>query len=293
MPAPDAPLNHPSKDKEIIRLPLAFPIHPYLKDHHFEGKIILPAVEILQRMAASLRFFRSDAPVHSMRSLSLDRFLYIEKEQRVIKAIHELEFHEGGRISSRFITEGLIKDAGITRTKVHAAVDFCADEKHIQLPSTEALTALDGVGFIIPAQKLYADLVPFGPSYQSLRGDVFISECGGSAHVRGSECPAPSAPLGSTFPLDGAFHVACAWGQRFHHIVAFPVGFEERVIIHPTAPGETCRCRISPISANQETLIFDIWIHNLAGELREYVKGLVMKDIFRRRVAPVAWVLCR
>jgi hypothetical protein len=293
MPASDVPSIHPPQTKEIIRLPLVIPIHPYLKDHHFEGKIIFPAVEILQRLAASLLSYRPDTPVHFMRSLSLDRFLYIEKEQTFIEAIHELEIHEDGRILSRFITEVRIKNAGITRTKIHAAVDFYTDGNRIPPTPTEAFAAIDSANYSIPAQKLYADLVPFGPSFQSLRGDIYISERGGSALVRGGDCPAPSAPLGSTFPLDGAFHVACAWGQRFHHIVAFPVGFEERIVVHPTAPGEICRCRILPVLANQETLKFDIWIHDLAGEVCEYVQGVVMKDVFRGRVRVVEWVMDR
>ena len=281
----------PSRMKERIRLPLLIPIYPYLKDHHFEGKIILPAVEILQRLAGSVQSYRPDAHIRCMRFASFDRFLNIGENSPIIEAFNELEVYESGHLSSKLITVIPIRGTTAIRTKVHAVVNFMAAGECIAGLPIDMLSVLEGICYRISSQRLYSDLVPFGPSYQNVRGDVFLSESGGVAQVYGADHPAPKDPLGSPFPFDGALHVACAWGQRFHHIVAFPVGFEERLIFNPTVPGETYLCRILPVSVTGGSLQFDIWIYDLTGGLREEIRGVMMRDISGGRVSPPRWVL--
>jgi hypothetical protein len=279
-----------SRMSERIRLTLVIPVNPYLTDHHFERKILLPAVEILQRLAGSAQSYRSDAHVRCMRSASFDRFLHIENDSQVIETCHEMEIYESGRVSSKLITIDRIRGT-MTRTKVHAAVNFTAMEERIAGPPNDTVSAPYGICYRIPSQKLYGELVPFGPSYQNVRGDILLSESGARARVHAADHPAPSEPLGSPFPFDGALHVACAWGQRFCHIVAFPVGFEKRLIINPTVPGETYLCTILPIPVNGESLHFDIWIHDSAGGLREEIRGVIMRDVSGGRVKPPDWIL--
>ncbi|MEN6317667.1 MAG: hypothetical protein ABFD82_02780 [Syntrophaceae bacterium] len=281
-----------SQMRERIRLPLVIPIHPYLHDHHFEGKIILPAAEILQRLAGSLREHRPDALVRCMRSASFDRFLQIPEDSAVIEPIHELEVYESGRIHSQLITVSRIRST-MTRTKVHAVVDFAAVEENGSGLAGDMLSESVGGNFIISSQRLYSDLVPFGPSYQNVRGEIVLSEYGAVARVHAVECPALSEPLGSPFPFDGALHIACAWGQRYHNIVAFPIGFEERIIASPTIPGETYICRVAPVSFTGEVLRFDIYIHNSTGSLCEAIRGVIMRDVSGGRVKPPGWVLHR
>lgn len=276
--------------RERIRLPLAIPVHPYLRDHHFDGKIIFPAVEILQLLAGSAQSYRSDAHVRCMRSASFDRLLPVEEDARVIEACHELEVYESGRISSKFITEGMIKGTTIRREKVHAVVNFTEMGEPMAGLPIDVASALEGISYGVSSRKLYSDLVPFGPSYQNICGTIFLSVSGAVAHVQGAAHPAPSEPLGSTFPFDGALHAACAWGQRFHNIVAFPVGFEERLIVNPTVPGETYFCRILPALVTGSSLTFDIWIHDLSAGLREYIRGVIMRDISGGRIRPPEWV---
>jgi hypothetical protein len=280
-----------SRMRERTRLPLVIPVLPYLKDHHFEGKIILPAVEILQRLAGSAQAYRPDAYVRCMRAASFDRILYIEKNHEVIEAGNELEIYESGRIVSQLITIGKVKDTTMTRTKIHAVVSFMPVKENITGPPTDLPSARDSLFYKVTSRKLYRDLVPFGPSFQNINGDILLSEGIILARVRAAEHPAPSETLGSPFPLDGAMHAACAWGQRFHHIIAFPVGFEKRVISDPTAPGETYLCTILPVPGNGESLKFDIWIHDSSGNLREEVRGVIMKDIFGGRVRPPDWIV--
>jgi hypothetical protein len=96
--------------------------------------------------------------------------------------------------------------------------------------------------------------------------------------------------LGSPFPFDGSLHAACAWAQRYCGIVAFPVGFAERVIVQPIAPGEEALCTVIPVSVHEGTIRFDIWLHDQNGRLREMAKGVAMKDVFGGRITPPAWV---
>ena len=277
---------------EHIRHPLVIPVHPYLKDHYFEGKIILPAVEALQRLAGSVQAYLPNAYVRRMRAVTFDRFLYIEKNSQVIEACNELEVYESGRIFSRLITIDRIRGT-MTRTKVHAAVSFTSTgERSVDMPMN-TISLPEDICYKISSQRLYSDLVPFGPSYRNVRGDVLLSENGAVAMVYAADNQAPSEPLGSSFPFDGALHVACAWGQRFHHIVAFPVGFEERFIVKPTARGETYLCEISSVSATEKSLQFDIWIRDSAGILCEEIRGVVMRDVSGGRIKPPRWVLYR
>jgi hypothetical protein len=277
--------------RERIRLPLVIPVHPYLRDHHFEGKAVLPAVEILQILAGSVLDYRPDASVRCMRFASFNRFLHIERDAPVIEACHELEIYESGRMSSKMITVNPIKGTTATRIKIHAAVNFMEAGERASGPHVDMASAPDGSCYRIPSQKLYSDLVPFGPSYQNVRGDIFLSGKGAAGQVCSADHHAPGEPLGSPFVFDGAFHIACAWGQRFHHIVAFPVGFEERLVVKPTVPGEPYLCRIMFISVIGESLKFDIYIHDLEGNLHEEIKGVVMRDVTGGRVRPPEWVL--
>jgi hypothetical protein len=278
--------------RERIRLPLVIPVLPYLKDHHFEGKIILPAVEIMQRLAGSLQDCCPDAHVRCMRAASFDRFLHVPEDSTVIEPIHELEIYESGRIHSQLISVSRIRDT-ITRTKVHAVVDFTAVGENGSGLTGDMPSDPDGSNFTISAQRLYSALVPFGPSFQNVRGDIILSEGGAVGWVHAAEHPAPSKPLGSPFPFDGALHIACAWGQRYHNVVAFPFGFEERRIINPTIPGETYLCRAAPVSPAGDALLFDIWIHNPAGIIYEEIRGVSMRDVSGGRIKPPEWVLHR
>lgn len=278
--------------RERIRLPLIIPVDPYLKDHHFEGRVILPAAEILQRLAASVQAYSPDAHVRCICSASFDKFLQIEESSRVIEACNELEICESGRIISKLITINRIR-GGMTRTRVHAVAHFEKAGVHTARSNTDMTLSQGSRCYEITSQKLYSDLVSFGPSYRNVRDIVFLWETGAMAKVFAADHPAPFEPLGSPFPFDGALHVACAWGQRFRHIVAFPVGFEERFIIKPTVPGETYLCEISSVSATEKSLHFDIWIRDSAGSLCEAIRGVVMRDVSGGRIKPPRWVLYR
>lgn len=291
LPAPLPPPATRSLAEAHIRLPLAMPVRPYLRDHHFSGKVVLPAAVILQHLAGSLQAYRPGTPVRCMRRASFDHFLVIDRQTDVIDAWHELDVYENGRMTSRLMTTGVMPGAGIKRSKVHTVVDFAEPEDSGPALPVDLAAALDGMVFGIPAQALYRDLVPFGPAFQNVTDTVFLNENGALCRVFAAKHPVSTEPLGSPFPLDGVLHAACAWGQRFHNRVAFPVGFEERRVVHPTVPGELYHGAILPLSVTEDFLRFDIWIFNGEGDLCEQLCGVTMKDVSKGRLKPPGWVL--
>jgi len=273
-----------------LRYPQKISVLPYLQDHHFAGKTIFPAVEILQRLGAAVLDRHPEAGVEVMQNAAFDRFLEIGPDDREIEVFHDLKERENGRMSARLVTVTPSGKSGIKREKIHAAVDFAGPAKPGPGFPYDKAASLEGIGFRIPAQRLYKELVPFGNAFRSLQGEVMLTENGGIAPVLAATYPAPTNPLGSTFPFDGIMHIACAWSQRFHGIVAFPVGFDERRILAPTVPGETYFCRVSPVSIEKEILIFDMAIYDRTGNLRECIRGVKMRDVSGGRISPPQWV---
>jgi len=136
-----------------------------------------------------------------------------------------------------------------------------------------------------------------GPSFHNVRSTLLISEDGAIAWTYAP--PAPPAGedfaglLGSPFPLDASFHAACAWGQQYGGIVAFPVGIEKKVLFKRTKPGETYVSRILPLRAEPGQLAFDIWIYDEGGTLYEAACGVHMRDVNAGHMKSPPWVMDR
>lgn len=287
---PSAVETAPPEPQETVRLPLMIPIFPYLRDHRIDGKIVLPAVEILQHLAASVKAHRPDAEICGMGAARFLHYLQIPEDSSVIEACLELDIHAGDRLISRLITRSVILGTGIKRAKVHATVEFAKSKEYRTPLPMDIAAALDGVSCEIPASKLYSELVPFGPAYQNIIGSLFLTESGAVAKVFAARQPGVSDLHGSPFPFDAALHAACVWGQRYQCLTTFPVGFEERIIVEPTVAGETYHCRILPVTATGDSLLFDIWIYDVEGGVREVIRGVAMREIFPGRIMPPGWV---
>jgi len=278
-------------DIQPVILPVAIVIEPWLFDHRFEGTAILPAVEMLQLLACAVQSHVPGAAVTSLQHATFDRFLRLEPAATVIDASCTLAVTESGALRATLATAAKVGSAGVTRIKEHATVSFSQAAPPVTEIPAGALSAFHIPGFEIPASRLYAELVPFGPAFQSVQGKVILSDCAAVASVRALPHPGAAGPLGSPFPFDGCLHAACAWAQRYCGIVAFPAGFAERVIAQPIAPGETVSCAALPVSVHEGVIKFDIWLCDQAGALREMARGVAMKDVSGGRLTPPAWVL--
>lgn len=281
-----------SKIINKVRFPVEIKVPPYLLDHQFEGKPVIPAVEAMQILAVSTQYHMPHTKVACILDARFDKFLYISPDEKNITAFNEIEVRENGRIISKLITKTRSKKTPITRVKEHVTLNFTLTERTTEKRPFDGDTILEESSYKIPPERLYSELVHFGPAYHNVEDLLRFSERGAIAKVCGSSfIPSNEFPLGSPFPLDAAFHTACAWGQRYSHVVAFPVGLKERHIFRPTRPGKSYTAVIIPIQKDPNLLIFDIWIYGQNGEVYEGVLGVRMRDVSAGRMQPPPWII--
>ena len=279
---------------DTVRLPVEIPIQNYLRDHHIEGKEVFPAVEAMQVLAKTVKRSQPDTDVTGMTRARFDKFLYLQPATNKINAFVDMEMHVNGDITARLLTKTRSEKSSITRIKEHAALQYPLKKISFAVPPLDLNSALEGVCLEVSPDKIYRELVPFGPNYHNIKEFLFISECGAIAEVgappddNGSH---GSGPLGSPFHLDAAFHSACVWGQRYAHTVAFPVGFENRTIFKATRPGEKYFSRIVPVLTDPKLLIVNIWIYDEKGNLRESIGRAHMRDVSAGRMKPPQWII--
>jgi hypothetical protein len=277
------------------RLQVTIDLQPYLLDHHFDGKPVFPAVEAMQLLAATTREYLPR--IHPLRicRATFDKFLYLEQisDQTVTGIFNDLEIDDKGQVAARLITKNRLKKAAITRLKQHVSIRFGATgSDNRPIPEFKTATLQQEKPFMVSAEDLYRELVPFGPSYQNVKDDVVLAEDGAVALIRAACTSAPLEPLGSPFPIDAAFHAACAWGQRFYPVVGFPVAFDERIIFKPTRPDVVYIGRIIPVKQQTDPLVlyFDVFVFDENGVIHEALYGLQLKDVSGGRLKPPQWV---
>ncbi len=276
------------KITDRVRLPLAIKVPPYLMDHQFQGKAVMPAVEAMEILAASTLAHFPGTAVHYIRDARFDKFLVIENAQYRIDAFNDLEVLDNGSVVSKLITRTRSGNAMITRTKEHAALCFqdfprISDRllsKNREMPE-----------YHISVETIYKSLVPFGPTYHNLKDGVSLFKKGAEATVYAPSIGGLPIPLGSPFPLDAAFHAACVWGQRYAGLVGFPVGFALRRLFSPTRSGGTYTARVFPKKIYPDRFSVDIWITGVDGALQEAVLDVVMRDVSGGRIKPPTWIV--
>jgi hypothetical protein len=265
-------------------------VYPYLRDHHLEGKAILPAVEALIVMARAVKTNYPQAELSCLKNASFSRFLSIAPEIENQPVLVEMENFGATGIAASLSTSIKSKTGTVSREVEHARAQFLsADYQEIPTAPYRFVNRLKGECISVPSAAVYSELVPFGVAYQNIIGDLSVSQEGALAYVSGGGKDADETLLGSPFPLDAVMHTACVWGQRFADIVSFPVGFEKRLIFQKTKKGEEYLGRISPVSINPERLIFDAWIYK-DDVLCENISGIQMKDVTRGRIKPPDWI---
>ena len=284
-----------SEPVEKILIPLAIPVPAYLRDHHVAGLAVLPAVEALQNVARSMPASWGADPCRQARAV-FHHLLEIDPGIAEIPALHEHARYADGRCLSRLTTLRSGRHLKFTRRMEHISVIFMplgledADCGMEPAPDPDDAGMPEGPMFTVSEGRLYEELVPFGPAYRNVRGDVSLAESGVSAIVSGGDFPEAAGPLGSPFPLDAAMHAACAWGQRYRNRVVFPIGFDQREILAPTRVRETYSCRITTLPDEGAVLRFDVRLYGRNRRPAEVIRGLMMREIFGGRLTPPVWV---
>ena len=275
---------------------LAIPNDPVLQDHRFLGQAVLPAVYALEHLARTVGRAFPDAAVTFSEAIQFDKFLALPMvEIADVKAFAEIAAHRDGGIEAVLLTRHVAAKSGMTRMKAHVRCRFgAALDGGDALPPVPAGREAPAETYALPVDRLYAEMVPFGPAFQNVVSPVLLGPDGARAVVSGGATAGDDrlVQLGSPFPLDAAFHAACAWSQRFHGVVAFPVAMEQRWIRHRTQAGKHYHADIRFRGEAGGRLLFDLWLHDREGRLCEYIRGLAMRDVSGGRLQPPGWIRC-
>ncbi len=275
-----------------IREPVEIKIYPYMMDHKVEGKPVLPAVEAMQILAACVKKYLPDININCMIHAEFKKFLYIKPDEPKIDLFIDIEADDSGNIISKLIS--ISKIGNITRPKEHVRLLFPGYDMETSGMEISHFSFPISHFFEIYPDKIYQQLVPFGPAYQNITR-LHICEKGAVAYIKsGTLFPAVSGShctLGSPFPLDAAFHAACVWGQRYAGIIGFPVGFQKRLILKLTHPEETYLCKVLPAEKiNPKAFTVNLWIYDLDNTLCEEISGVQMQDVSGGRMTPPQFI---
>ncbi len=277
-----------------VRHEMTIEVPSHWADHHFQGRAILPAVEAMQLLAYQVLLKHPTTDVHTMRAARFDKFLPLQQDQGKITALCDFTRLEGGLLRAALVTRVSAKTAKISRTMVHAQLDFASADEQPPMCPLDLAAALEGCSFQVAPDRIYAELVPFGAGYRNIVQPLHLTQEGALAALMAPNLVdgQTTQPLGAPFVLDAAFHAACVWSQRYVGVVAFPVGIEQRFVIRPTQMGEPYFARIFPKVTNQPPLLFDIWILDPGGRFCEVLLGVQMRDVSGGRLQPPDWIRC-
>ena len=252
--------------------------------------MIFPAVEMMIVLARNVRNQFPQVKLQIIESAQFNKLLTLDPASNTQEIYIETDTIEG-RIHASLLTSTASKSGSMKRMLEHASLTF-VHASAIPAPSVvfRAARKLESSCIHVPSVSIYRELVPFGLSYRNLTGDLSVSIEGAIADISGGGADADDSLLGSPFVLDAAMHAACVWGQRFCDQVAFPVGFDRRIIYKPTQKGANYMARITPVEISRDPLIFNAWIFNADGIICEEISGLRMRDITGGKMKPPEWI---
>lgn len=274
-------------------MPLSIPNPDWLQDHCFMGRAVLPGTCALDHLARAVAESFADADVTSHEAVRFDKLLPLPSPAtRCIDALVEFAPASGNGVTASLLTRHVAARSGLRRLKVHVRAGFArARAANPNVPPAPGRPAPPVDAFQVPPERLYGEMVPFGPVFRNVVSAVALWPEGARAVVSGGPGKgAANTLLGSPFPLDAAFHAACAWAQRFHSVVAFPVAMARRRVWRPTRAAAHYDAIVRFRAAEESGLRFDLYLCDRAGRLCETVQGLVMRDISGGRLQPPAWV---
>ncbi len=267
------------------RIPVIIPVLPWFADHSFNGKVIFPAVETMLLLAKVASKIVPDLQVTKMSQGSFSKLLEIPEGVSEISALVEYKETDDG-FSCKMLSK--IQFKKISRIKEHAAIMFGCKSADI---SPLSLQKREKGDLIIDAARIYRELVPFGPTYRSITGELHLRNTIAIASLQAPKVAQKQemeAIIGSPFPLDGAMHAACVLGQCVADFVPFPVAFTERVIHKATVAGTEYSSIAQLMSQTEHELVFDLTIFETDGEPCETIKGLQMRDVTGGLIKPAA-----
>lgn len=260
---------------------------PHQPDHIIRGVPVVPGVELLAWAAHEALTLRPGCEVRCMSAAKFERALRVAESadsQLVIRSL------DGEKCLAQVQSRTKLA-RGIVRTQEHLRVELGrARPGSAAIPPDSGRAAAgpcsprppippvpDGsfsCELRVSARQVYESLVPFGPWFQNLSGDIELSPQGARANARTPSGARPDSILGSFFLLDAALHLGCVWGQRYAGCVAFPTGFERRTLLQPPSDEVTCFAR--PRFFSPAEVVLDVWLVDRCGRTCDVVEGLRM-----------------
>lgn len=273
-------------------LVVPLPDMPFLADHAISGKAIVPAVELLDLLLHVLdqQGVQLRQPL-TLREVSFPRFLPADDLPRCSFEVALADASDGGvraTFSSRIALPG-----GMQRLRVHAQATFGAVAQADLDPVSHPVSAPpceSCVEYQVTAERVYRELVRFGPRFCNLRGSLALAPNAAWATVESPTPPHPtSSRAGCPYLLDSAMHLACVWGQRYAGVVAYPTELSSRTVFAPIAHGKR-RATVVPRSVEPRRLVFDLWLIDQDHRVCDAVVGLAMVPLAAGPTPP-AWIV--
>jgi phosphopantetheinyl transferase len=275
-------------------MPLTLFTPGYLMDHNFMGTPVLPAVEAMEALARITQQHYPRFGLDHLRRIRFEKFLYMDPGANHLDAMAEFQPLHDGALQVTLLTKTTPPKASFTRTKIHVRLDFDPGTPQPGSRPIDITAALEGICATVPPEKIYAELVPFGPTFRNIKRPLAISPDGALTHIktprRGHHTTNGPGLLGSGYALDAAFHAACVWAQHYRGIVAFPVAIERRTIFTPTLPDRYYLGRVIPATISDGQLLFDLLLLDEDGTMCEVVQGVRMRDVSGGRLHPPDWL---
>ncbi|MBN2040511.1 MAG: polyketide synthase dehydratase domain-containing protein [Spirochaetes bacterium] len=280
-----------SKVIDTVSLPFEIHIPEYIFDHH-QGKLtFVPAVEICQVLSSVIQKQIPDINALHLYNASFNKLIELEPGQTSVYVLNQLEIHKDGSVISKLLTKKKLQKTGITRSVEYVNLEFRKDFLAWKNLTYDTASALDGICFRVPVEKIYKELIFFGPAFQNISNTVYLTPSGATGRIFARALDNADGPLGSPFVFDAALHVANIWGQRYHNTIAFPVSFKRRIIHKPAVPGEEYFVRVIPCEDGSGNLVFEIYIYDLNGNPCESASGIIMRDINKSSQNPPDWII--
>ncbi|HDL98427.1 MAG TPA: hypothetical protein ENH16_02425, partial [Desulfobacteraceae bacterium] len=219
--------------------PVAIAVRPWFGDHCFGGRIVLPAVETMLLLAAEVKRSCPEIDVRVMEDVRFAKFLEIPPGSTTVAALVECSRNDNGALCARLFSR--VRFKAMTRLKEHGEILFppAAESNRAEVAAISP-APLAGSVIEVEVDRIYRELVPFGPAYHTLQDTLFLSGQGAWGKLKAPVLPAVGSMqeiIGSPFPLDGALHAACVLGQRSADFVPFPVELGRRIVRRPTQAG--------------------------------------------------------
>ena len=213
-----------------MKIPLSIAIPAYLRDHRYEGRVVLPAAEALQILAKSL----PELPYYNpllQETGEFARLLHLDPDSDTLNVFHEIAVSPDGRRQSRLTTLHSGRQTQVNRRMTHVSVFFSSIDPGAKSrengsadgsgeaspegfsgkrgeapgcgadPAHDEASGLNGPIFTFPSRRLYADLVPFGPAYHNVVSDIDLTKTGVRAYRLGGRFPGSRRSLGLPFSL--------------------------------------------------------------------------------------------